>query len=138
VLFSPPGSGGSTPKGGESPSTCRGDGMIIGMATETKELPVADVDEQAFLAPRYHVILLDDDDHSYEYVMEMLIEVFAFTPTKAFQIAEEVDNAGRAIVFTGPFEIAELKQEQIHARGADWRIEGCAGSMTAVLEPAPA
>jgi ATP-dependent Clp protease adaptor protein ClpS len=33
-------------------------------------------------------------------------------------------------------ERAELKRDQIHAYGADWRIEHCQGSMSAVVEPA--
>lgn len=108
------------------------------MSTQTKEAPVADVGEESRLAPRYHVILLDDDDHSYEYVIEMLVKTFAHSEQKAFLLTQEVDAVGRAIVFTGHFEVAELKQQQIHGFGPDWRIANCAGSMTAILEPAPA
>jgi hypothetical protein len=31
-------------------------------------------------APRWHVVLLNDDDHTYEYVMEMLGAVFGHSP----------------------------------------------------------
>ena len=86
------------------------------------------------LAPRWNVILLDDDEHSYDYVVEMLGAVFGHSVETAFQMAVEVDSTGRVIVWTGSREVAELKQEQIHAHGADPRIRGCKGSMTAVLE----
>ncbi len=86
--------------------------------------------------PRYHVILLDDNDHSYEYVIEMLGKVFGHGPIKAFKMAEEVDSAGRVIVETTTLERAEFKRDQIHAYGADWRIERCKGSMSATIEPA--
>ena len=33
-------------------------------------------------------------------------------------------------------ERAELKRDQIHAYGADWRIPHCRGSMSAILQPA--
>lgn len=89
-------------------------------------------------APLYHVILLDDDDHTYEYVIEMLVDLFAHAPERAYQMACEVDHTGRVIVDTAVFERAEFKQLQIHAYGRDWRIERCAGSMRAVLEPVPA
>lgn len=88
--------------------------------------------------PPYNVILLDDDDHSYEYVVRMLQELFAFEPEKGFLLAEEVDRAGRAIVVTTHRELAELKCEQIHAYGADQMVASCAGSMTALIEPAMA
>ncbi len=89
------------------------------------------------IAPLWHVVLLDDDDHTYEYVIEMLGRVFGYSRTRAYQLACEVDGTGRVIVETAIFERAEFKQQQIHGYGADWRIENCHGSMRAVLEPAP-
>ena len=48
------------------------------------------------------------------------------------------DTEGRVILDTTTFERAELKQEQIHAFGTDWRVSECVGSMSAVIEPEPA
>lgn len=87
-------------------------------------------------APRWHVILLDDDDHTYDYVVEMLGRVFGHSLEKAFQMACEVDTTGRVIVDTTSLERAELKRDQIHAYGRDWRLERSQGSMSAVIEPA--
>ena len=50
-------------------------------------------------------------------------------------MACDVDNAGRVILETVVYERAEFKRDQVHAYGADWRIEHCAGSMSALLEP---
>jgi len=86
--------------------------------------------------PPYHVVLLDDDDHSYDYVIEMLRKLFGHDELQAFTMASEVDHEGRAIVETTTMERAELKREQIHAYGADWRIPRCKGSMSATIEPA--
>jgi ATP-dependent Clp protease adaptor protein ClpS len=88
-------------------------------------------------APLWNVILLDDDDHTYEYVIEMLGQVFQHNREKAFLMACEVDATGRVIVDTTHLERAELKQQQIHSYGHDPRITRCAGSMHAVLEQAP-
>lgn len=88
------------------------------------------------LCPNWHVILLDDDDHSYDYVIEMLMRVFDHSLETAYHMALEVDNTGQVIVDTTTKERAELKQEQIHSYGADWRIPRCAGSMSAIIEPA--
>ncbi|MBX9583535.1 MAG: ATP-dependent Clp protease adaptor ClpS [Gemmataceae bacterium] len=86
--------------------------------------------------PPYHVILLNDDDHSYEYVIVMLKELFGHPVEKGFQLARQVDTTGRAVVCTTSRERAELKQEQIHAYGPDPTIPRCQGSMSAVIEPA--
>jgi len=86
--------------------------------------------------PPYHVILMNDDDHSYEYVIVMLKELFSHPVEKGFKLAQTVDETGRAIVLTTTLEHAELKQDQIHAYGPDPTIPRCQGSMSAVLEPA--
>lgn len=87
--------------------------------------------------PPYHVVLIDDDDHTYEYVIEMLGKLFGYDLAKSYLMAVEVDTNGRVIVDTTTKERAELKRDQIHAYGADVRLERCQGSMRAVIEPAP-
>lgn len=88
--------------------------------------------------PPWHVVLLDDDDHTYEYVIEMLGAVFGHSTQRAFRMAREVDTSGRVIVMTTHRELAELKREQIIAYGMDPRIATCCGSMSALIEPAQA
>jgi ATP-dependent Clp protease adaptor protein ClpS len=87
--------------------------------------------------PPYNVILLNDDDHSYEYVIHMLQSLFGHPPERGFQLAKEVDSSGRVIVLTTSKEHAELKRDQIHAFGPDPLIQRCKGSMSATIEPAP-
>ena len=98
--------------------------------TQTKDKPKTD-------PPRaWHVVLLDDDDHSYEYVITMMQELFACSIEKGFLIASAVDSQGRAICLTTHKEHAELKRDQILAFGKDPLIAGCKGSMSAIIEPA--
>ena len=104
-------------------------------AVATPELDEA-TDTKVKRQPPYNVILLNDDDHSYQYVILMLLELFGHPPEKGFLLAEEVDKRGRAVVCTTSLERAELKQEQIHAYGPDPLIPRCKGSMTAEIEPA--
>ena len=85
--------------------------------------------------PPYHVILWNDNDHSYAYVIAMLQKLFGHPPEKGFQLAKEVDTRGKAIVLTTTREHAELKRDQIHAFGKDDLIDGCKGSMSATIEP---
>ncbi len=87
--------------------------------------------------PRYHVVLWNDEDHTYAYVIVMLMELFAHPPEKGYQLAKEVDTQGRAIVLTTTREHAELKRDQVHAYGKDGLIEDCQGSMWATVEAAP-
>jgi ATP-dependent Clp protease adaptor protein ClpS len=85
--------------------------------------------------PPYHVILWNDEDHSYDYVIVMLMKIFGHPPEKGFQMAEEVDTRGRVIVLTTTREHAELKRDQIHAYGKDDLVADCKGSMRATIEP---
>jgi ATP-dependent Clp protease adaptor protein ClpS len=87
--------------------------------------------------PRYHVILWNDDDHSYEYVILMLNELFGHPIEKGYQLAKEVDSAGKAVVLTTTMEHAELKRDQIRAYGKDPGIRACKGSMSSTIEAAP-
>ena len=50
--------------------------------------------------PRYHVILWNDDDHTYDYVIKLAQELFGHPFERGYQIAREVDTRGRAILLT--------------------------------------
>ncbi len=82
------------------------------------------------------MVLLDDDDHTYDYVVEMLTKIFLLPVELAFGHAVEVDTAGRTIVMTCELEQAEFGRDQIHGYGADPRMPKSKGSMRAVVEPA--
>ena len=103
----------------------------------TPSLP--DIEEQA--APEtvkpggpWKVVLWDDDEHTYDYVIEMLMDVCGMPIEKAFQHAVEVDNEKKTIVFSGEFEHAVHIQDRILTYGADPRMSISKGSMTATLE----
>lgn len=101
-----------------------------------KEKKSADSEELTQLIPRYHVVLLDDNDHTYEYVIEMLTKLLRHSVETAFRMACEVDRRGRSIVYTTNREQAEFKRSQIQSYGADWRLPRSKGSMSATIEPA--
>ena len=103
--------------------------------TATPEVETSE-DQETKRQPPYHVILLNDEDHSYAYVIVMLNQLFGHSKEKGYLLAKEVDTKGRAIVCTTSLEHAELKQEQVHAFGPDPLIARCKGSMTAEIEPA--
>jgi ATP-dependent Clp protease adaptor protein ClpS len=98
--------------------------------------PEIEDDTSNQLQPLYHVILLNDDDHTYDYVIEMLAKIFGFSETKALSHAVEVDTNGTTILLTCELEKAEHKRDLIHNYGPDWRLPRSLGSMAAIVEPA--
>jgi ATP-dependent Clp protease adaptor protein ClpS len=96
--------------------------------------PEIRISEKQRLVPLYRVVLLDDNDHSYDYVIEMLQKLFILTLDEAFRRAEEVDRCGRTVILTCELPQAEFARDQIHAYGPDPRIPRCKGSMSAIVE----
>ena len=88
------------------------------------------------LEPPYRLVLLDDDQHSYDYVIQMLGAIFGYGREKAFALARLVDTQGHVTVATDSRERVTEYQRRIHGYGPDPRIETCKGSMSATIEPA--
>ena len=86
--------------------------------------------------PLFHVVLLDDDAHTYDYVIEMLQKLFFFSFQQALDHASEVDEKGRTILMTVELVMAEFARDQVIAYGPDHRMENSKGSMSAIIEPA--
>ncbi len=87
--------------------------------------------------PPYNVILLNDDDHSMEFVIEVLCKALGYTVERSYQLMMQAHTSGRTIVWTGPKEVAELKADQIrtfHEKRDDGRNFGPLGCE---IEPAP-
>lgn len=87
--------------------------------------------------PPYNVVLENDDYHSFEFVVDVLRKVLACTEERAFLLTRQAHTSGRAIIWTGPKEVAELKLEQVHSfheTHADGRKFGPLGC---TIEPAP-
>ncbi len=106
------------------------------MATTSTPTPSTRVIEEtdSDLDKRYHLILLDDQEHTYEYVIHMLGAVFGHSREKAFAIACVVDSQGQAILLTASHDEVERKQNQVHSFGADPLMENSMGSMSAIIE----
>ncbi|MFN7021399.1 MAG: ATP-dependent Clp protease adaptor ClpS [Phycisphaerales bacterium] len=94
------------------------------MERETKQLPP------------WNVVLLNDDDHTFEYVIRMLQDLFSHGKQKAELMAQKVDKEGRVVCLTTHKEHAELKVDQVRAFGRDRLVADCRGPMTAIIEPA--
>ncbi|MEN0109562.1 MAG: ATP-dependent Clp protease adaptor ClpS [Planctomycetota bacterium] len=89
---------------------------------------------QRRLVPRWNVVLWDDDQHSYAYVIFMLRDLFGHNEETGFRLAEKVDTEGRAVVLTTTQEHAELKRDQILGYGEVASASSSEGSMHATIE----
>ena len=104
--------------------------------SQTISAPGIETSSEEVHSPLYQVVLLDDDDHTYDYVIEMLQKIFVLAVDEAFRHAEEVDATGRTNVLTCFLPEAEYARDQIQSYGADWRLPRSKGSMSATVEPA--
>ena len=87
--------------------------------------------------PPYNVVILNDEEHTFDYVIELLTKLFAHPLPAAEQLTWRIHNAGRAVVYTTHKEKAELKCEQVLGYGADPRMSESKGPLGCYIEPAP-
>ena len=106
------------------------------MSTKTVIEPEVGKDPSARLEGLYHLIILNDDDHTLDYVIEMLQATVGLTASQALECTLEADRSGSSIVRTCGLEEAEKKRDRIHAYGPDWRLPHSRGSVAAMVEPA--
>jgi ATP-dependent Clp protease adaptor protein ClpS len=105
----------------------------VGVTTETKPTE----ETRTRRVPPYNVILENDDYHSMEFVVEVLCQVLGCAVERAAQFMMEAHTSGRAVIWTGPREVAELKAEQIQTF-PEIRADGAhLGPLGCSIEPAP-
>jgi ATP-dependent Clp protease adaptor protein ClpS len=76
------------------------------------------------LAPRYRVLLHNDDYNSMEYVVQTLMQtVPSLTQTQAVSIMMEAHSNGMALVITCTQEHAEFYSETLKTHGLSSTIE---------------
>lgn len=73
--------------------------------TRTRIKPAEDLKEP----PMYRVVYLNDNQTTYEFVIESLIEYFDYTVETAQTITADIHDAGSACVAVLPYEVAEQK-----------------------------
>jgi ATP-dependent Clp protease adaptor protein ClpS len=116
---------------------CPGDAGRSGTAVpllepETERNDATDDQEQT--ESEWFVILHDDDDHTYAYVILLLVTLCRMSVIEALQHAEEVDADGVTIVACRPREEAENLAHQIMRFGGDPFLRTSC-SMRASIEP---
>ena len=94
------------------------------MAKETPENDVlerTDTVKKEKKTPPYRVLLMNDDYTPMEFVVEVLMDIFGKGEAEAVHIMLKVHVEGAGLAGVYPFEIAETKVEEVHARA---QVEG--------------
>ena len=90
------------------------------MATATPDvLPETDAETRTRRQPPYAVILHNDDLNGMPFVIGVLRKVFGYGVVKCIRLMLEAHQKGRAVVWVGALEVAELKADQVRSCGAD-------------------
>ena len=87
--------------------------------------------------PPYNVVILNDEEHTFPYVIELLMKIFRHPLPKAEELTLRIHTTGRAIVYTTHKELAELKRDQVIAYGPDPMMKESKGPLRCYVEPAP-
>jgi len=69
--------------------------------------------------PPYAIIVINDDVHTFDYVIACFQKVFRYNKEKAKALALKIHESGKAVVWTGVLEVAELYVEMIKEMGPD-------------------
>ncbi|MCY2959398.1 MAG: ATP-dependent Clp protease adaptor ClpS [Planctomycetota bacterium] len=82
------------------------------------------------VAPRWKVILLNDDITTFEFVIDLLVRLFHKERREAVRLTHEVHDTGAAVVEITTFERGELYVEQVRSTARPSGFPLCA-----TLEP---
>jgi ATP-dependent Clp protease adaptor protein ClpS len=104
--------------------------MSIGFDLGLDEEVATETNTDQKIAPFWKVLLWNDDYHSYEFVIKMVMKIFRKTDEEAFVVAFTVDQTGSAVVATCNKERAELYLQQVASMH-----EGKLGPLNCSMEP---
>lgn len=105
--------------------------------TRTRPRSQTDSETDTKRLPPYNVIILNDEEHTFDYVIELLTKLFAHPLATAQEMTWRVHTSGRAVVYTTHKEKAELKRDQVLSYGPDPRMSVSKGPLGCYIEPAP-
>jgi ATP-dependent Clp protease adaptor protein ClpS len=90
---------------------------MLGPMAETVELPRTQ-DPGTGLGGAWRVIVLNDDHNTFDHVAHTLARwIPGVDLDRGYAIADRIHNTGKALVYSGPQEPAELYWEQLRDAG---------------------
>jgi ATP-dependent Clp protease adaptor protein ClpS len=85
--------------------------------------------------PLWHVILLNTDHHTVEWVITLIMTIFNKNYDEAYALTLQIHEKGQCIAATTHKEKAEMYQELVHGHGADPNSNGPQEPLPCVIEP---
>jgi ATP-dependent Clp protease adaptor protein ClpS len=110
---------------------------IVTTRTAPRSKTEAEVSTETRRQPPYNVVILNDEEHTFDYVIDLLTKIFRHPVSTAQELTWRIHTTGRAIVYTTHKEKAELKRDQVLAWGPDPRMSISKGPLGCYIEPAP-
>ncbi|WP_169974262.1 ATP-dependent Clp protease adaptor ClpS [Tautonia rosea] len=110
---------------------------IVTTKTAPKPQEHAENETETRRQPPYNVIILNDEEHTFDYVIELLCKLFRHSLATAQELTWRIHLTGRAVVLTTHKELAELKRDQVLSYGPDPRMSVSKGPLDCFIEPAP-
>jgi ATP-dependent Clp protease adaptor protein ClpS len=107
------------------------------VTTRTAPRSKTDQATQTQRQPPYNVVILNDEEHTFDYVIDLLTKIFRHSLATAQELTWRIHTTGRAIVYTTHKEKAELKRDQVLSWGPDPRMSISKGPLGCYIEPAP-
>lgn len=101
---------------------------------KTSEQSDVETETEPKTSPSWRVVLFNDEEHTYDYVVEMLTSVCKLSRENAFRCAVEVDMTGKTIVFYGSRPDCETTCSKILSFGPDHRLPQSMASMNAEVQ----
>ena len=85
--------------------------------------------------PPYAVILHNDDVNTMPFVVGVLRKVFHYGRVKSIKLMLQAHLKGRAVIWSGMREVAELKADQVKSCGGDPAALRPASALNVSVEP---
>jgi ATP-dependent Clp protease adaptor protein ClpS len=83
----------------------------------------------------YELLLLNDDTHTFEYVVALLWKVFGLPWNEGFVLTLNIHNHGRCVVFKGTWDQVQRKRARVIAYGRDPIWPWSTGPLTVEIQP---
>lgn len=77
----------------------------------------------------YDLVILNDDTHTFEYVIALLHDLFGVPRDDGYGMTETIDYRGERVVFTGTWKEVMQKRDEVIAYGPDPRLPNSTGPL---------
>lgn len=100
------------------------------------ELPAEDESQDQPEPELFGLVLLNDDTHTFDYVITVLHNVFGISAEAGYAMAETIHLHGWRVIFTGSWQEVVQKRAEVLACGPDPRMPNSTGPLNVEIHEA--